>query len=218
MLFVVAMLEIRDWGVTDYAGALGLQQRLVEKRIQGDASDMLIFTEHPAVFTLGRRLGAIGNLRIGQDELRNRGIGLVRSNRGGDITYHGPGQLVCYPIISLDGRRDLHRYLRDLEQVILLTLDAFGLEAERSPGNTGIWLERRKIAAIGVGVRKWVAFHGFSLNVEVDLAPYNLIIPCGIPASTGSVTSMHLELPAAPSRLEVMAAVVSSFRSVFGFS
>jgi len=183
-----------DWGRTSYAAGWERQEALVAQHIDGEIGDTLVFTEHDPVFTMGVRRGAEANLIWDEAELKRRGIAVATTNRGGDITYHGPGQIVGYPIISLAPRKDLHAYLRFLEQVIINTVGTFGLAADRNPGKTGIWLGPRKIAAIGVGVKRWITFHGFALNVNTDLAPFAGIVPCGIAATDGSVTSMHLEL------------------------
>ena len=183
-----------DWGRTSYTAALEQQETLVARRIAGEAGDTLVFTEHDPVFTVGVRRGAEANLLWDAAELQRRGIAVVTTSRGGDITYHGPGQIVGYPIISLAPRKDLHAYLRFLEQVLINTVGTFGLAAGRNPGKTGIWLGPRKIAAIGVAVKRWTTFHGFALNVNTDLTPFTGIIPCGITAAEGTVTSLHLEL------------------------
>jgi len=183
-----------DWGRTGYGEALQRQEALVAQRNAGEIGDTLIFTEHDPVFTVGVRRGAEANLLWDPAELQRRGIEVVTTNRGGDITYHGPGQIVGYPIIHLAPRKDLHAYLRFLEQVMINTVGTFGLAAARSPGKTGIWLGPRKIAAIGVAVKRWTTFHGFALNVNTDLTPFTGIIPCGISAAEGTVTSLHLEL------------------------
>ena len=183
-----------DWGRTSYTAALQQQEALVAQRSAGEAGDTLVFTEHDPVFTVGVRRGAEANLLWDAAELQRRGIAVVTTSRGGDITYHGPGQIVGYPIISLAPRKDLHAYLRFLEQVLINTVGTFGLTAGRNPGKTGIWLGPRKIAAIGVAVKRWTTFHGFALNVNTDLTPFTGIIPCGIAAAEGTVTSLHLEL------------------------
>jgi lipoyl(octanoyl) transferase len=165
---------------------------LVARRLAGEIGDTLVFTEHEPVYTLGVRLGATRHLLWDAGELARRGIEVVETNRGGDITYHGPGQIVGYPIISLIARKDLHAYLRFLEQVLINALGNLGLAAARRPGQTGIWLGSRKIAAIGVAVKRWVTYHGFALNVNNDLAPFTGIVPCGI--ADGTVTSLRQEL------------------------
>jgi len=187
-------LDVVDWGRTAYADAWRRQEELVAARNDGRAADTLVFTEHHPVFTMGVRRGAEQNLLWNPAELARRGIEVVTTNRGGDITYHGPGQIVGYPIVNLAPRKDLHAYLRFLEDVMIATVARYGLTAGRNPGKTGIWIEKRKIAAIGVAVKKWTTFHGFALNVNTDLAPFTGIIPCGITAADGTVTSMHLEL------------------------
>ncbi len=183
-----------DWGRTHYTAALRQQEALVAQRNAGEIGDTLVFTEHDPVFTVGVRRGAEANLLWDAAELQRRGIEVVTTNRGGDITYHGPGQIVGYPIIHLAPRQDLHAYLRFLEQVMIDTVGTFGLTAARNPGKTGIWIGPRKIAAIGVAVKRWTTFHGFALNVNTDLAPFTGIIPCGISAAEGTVTSLHVEL------------------------
>lgn len=200
-----------DWGRTAYADAWRRQEELVARRQAGEAPDTLVFTEHEPVFTLGVRRGAEQNLLWPQAELALRGIAVVTTNRGGDITYHGPGQIVGYPIVNLGPRRDLHAYLRFLEDVMIASVAPFGLTAGRNPGKTGIWIGPRKIAAIGVAVKRWTTFHGFALNVNTDLAPYSGIIPCGIAATDGTVTSMHLELGRPVDLAEVKRTLASEF-------
>jgi len=190
-------LAVADWGRTSYADALAHQEALVAQRIAGEISDTLVFTEHDPVFTLGRRAGAEQHLIWGEAERAQRGIALAQTSRGGDITYHGPGQIVGYPIVSLDARRDLHSYLRFLEQVLINVVGALGLAANRRPGLTGIWIGERKVAAIGVAVKRWIAYHGFALNLAPDLTHFGGIVPCGIAPTQGSVTSVAAELSAA---------------------
>lgn len=191
------MGHILDWGTTSYREALQRQLDLVQSVRTGASPETLVFTEHRPVYTVGARPGAIGHLLLDQTALAAAGIDLVQTNRGGDITYHGPGQLVGYPILHLDRRgKDLHAYLRALEGVLIRTLEHFGIEAQRREGYTGIWIGRKKIAAIGVAVKSWTSYHGFALNVDLDLSPFANIVPCGI--TDGSVTSMLLEAPPAP--------------------
>ncbi len=187
-------LQVLDWGRTRYPEALERQQQAVAQRMAEQIGDILIFTEHDPVFTLGLRPGAESNLVWDEARARHEGIAIVKTNRGGDVTYHGPGQVVGYPILSLAAHRDLHAYLRFLEEVLIETVAAFGIAATRRDGKTGIWIGPRKIAAIGVAVRRWVTYHGFALNVNGSLAPYTGIIPCGITAADGTVTSMTAEL------------------------
>jgi lipoyl(octanoyl) transferase len=200
-----------DWGRTSYTAALQRQEVLVGQRSAGEIADTLVFTEHDPVFTMGVRRGAEANLLWNEAELRQRGIAVVTTNRGGDITYHGPGQIVGYPIISLASRKDLHAYLRFLEQVVINAVGTFGLAADRNPGKTGIWLGPRKIAAIGVAVKRWTTFHGFALNVNTDLTPFTGIIPCGITAAEGTVTSMQLELGKELDLAEVKGVLAAEF-------
>jgi lipoyl(octanoyl) transferase len=206
-----AALEVLDWGRTRYADAWRRQEERVAQRNAGEAADALIFTEHEPVFTLGVRRGAEQNLLWNEAELARRGVEVVATNRGGDITYHGPGQIVGYPIVNLTPRKDLHAWLRFLEDVMIAGVARFGLQAGRNPGKTGIWIERRKIAAIGVAVKKWTTFHGFALNVSNDLSPFTGIIPCGITAADGTVTSLQRELGQPVAIDEVKAALAGEF-------
>lgn len=198
-----------DWGRTGYADAWQRQEELVARRNTGEVGDTLVFTEHDPVYTLGVRKGAEQHMIWDEAELAKRGIAVFKSNRGGDITYHGPGQIVGYPIINLAARKDLHAYLRFLEQVLINTVGTFGLAAARREGKTGIWLGPRKIAAIGVAVKKWTTYHGFALNVNADLAPFSGIVPCGI--TDGTVTSMAAELDREPDPAEVKRVLAAEF-------
>jgi len=181
-----------DWGRTAYEDAWKKQDDLVALRNSGGVGDTLVFTEHNPVYTLGVRKDSQEHMIWDATELQRRGITVTQTNRGGDITYHGPGQIVGYPIVNLIPRKDLHAYLRLIEQVLINAAGTFGLAADRRAGKTGIWLGTRKIAAIGVAVKKWTAYHGFALNVNTDLTPFSGIVPCGI--TDGTVTSMQLEL------------------------
>jgi len=180
-----------DWGRTRYEEARAKQEDQVAKRISGEVGDALFFTEHEPVFTVGTRSNAGQHLVWNDEQLASAGVEVVTTNRGGDITYHGPGQIVGYPIISLDRRRDLHAYLRFLEQVMINSVGSLGLAATRRDGLTGIWLGTRKVAAIGVAVRRWVAYHGFALNVNANLDHFKGIVPCGIASNEGTVTSLQ---------------------------
>jgi lipoyl(octanoyl) transferase len=206
-----------DWGRTDYREAVARQAALVEARKLGKTKDMLVFTEHNPVFTLGARRDAAKNVLWDAKALAKHGIEVVETNRGGDVTYHGPGQIVGYPIVSLEPRKDLHEYLRVLEQTIINTLGCFGLATARRAGQTGVWVGRRKIAAIGVAVRSWVAWHGFALNVDGDLAPFTGIIPCGLGPEVGEVTSLERELGAGkmPSKVEIKKVLAKEFWGLF---
>jgi lipoyl(octanoyl) transferase len=198
-----------DWGRTRYSVAWRQQEALVARRLAGEVSDTLVFTEHEPVYTLGVRPGAERHLVWAPAELSRRGIEVVETNRGGDITYHGPGQIVGYPIIDLKPHQDLHAYLRFLEEVLIRSLGCLGLAAARRPGKTGIWLGSRKIAAIGVGMKRWVTFHGFALNVNIDLEPFAGIVPCGI--TDGTVTSLQQELGYAFDPAEVRQVLATEF-------
>jgi len=205
-------LATLDWGRTGYADAWARQEELVARRNAGGTGDTLVFTEHDPVYTLGVRKGAEEHLIWDEAELAKRGIAVCKTNRGGDITYHGPGQIVGYPIINLSARKDLHAYLRLLEQVLINTVGTFGLAAGRRTGKTGIWLGPRKIAAIGVAVKKWTTYHGFALNVDADLTPFSGIVPCGI--TDGTVTSLAAELGAAPSAEGVKRVLALEFQTL----
>lgn len=209
-------LATLDWGRTNYRVAYERQLDLVSQRIAADIGDTLVFTEHDPVFTLGMRRGSDANLVWTPEQLAGAGIAVEKSNRGGDITYHGPGQIVGYPIVSVAARQDLHAYLRFLEQVIINTLATFGLSAARRDGKTGIWLGTRKIAALGVAVRRWITYHGFALNVDPDLAHFSGIVPCGIASTDGTVTSMRLELGAPIDQAEVKRRLFDEFRREWG--
>ena len=200
-----------DWGRTRYAAAWEAQGELVRQRIAGEIGDTLVFTEHEPVFTVGLRSGSEQNLVWPADRLASEGVEVAKTNRGGDITYHGPGQVVGYPIVSLDQRRDLHAYLRFLEQVLINSVGTLGLAASRREGKTGIWLGPRKIAAIGVAVKRWVAYHGFALNVNANLDHFQGIVPCGISADDGTVTSLQAELGHEMDMAEVKRVLAAEF-------
>lgn len=208
-----SVVSVLDWGRTGYEEAWRRQDELVARRIAGEIGDTLVFTEHEPVFTIGLRGGAQNNLVWNDDELAREGVQVVKTNRGGDITYHGPGQIVGYPIVSLTAHKDLHAYLRFLEQVMINSLGSLGLAAARREGKTGIWLGQRKIAAIGVAVRRWVAYHGFALNVNSNLAHFGGIVPCGIRATDGTVTSMQAELRQEVDLEEVKRVLAAEFRA-----
>ena len=179
--------RLRQLGRIDYASALELQQRLATDRKQGLVPDQLLLLEHPHVITLGRN-GHMENLLADDDILARAGISFYPTDRGGDVTYHGPGQLVGYPILDLrDWKRDVGAYVRAVEETIILTLADYGIEAGRIPKLTGVWVGERKIAAIGVHLSRWVTSHGFALNVSTDLSYFQYIVPCGL---TKPVTSM----------------------------
>ncbi len=211
-------MNVRRLGTVDYQAALDLQQRLVEERKQGRIPDQLLLLEHPPVITLGaRNHNSRSNVLDTPESLALKGVALFETGRGGDVTYHGPGQLVGYPILELQAdRRDVHRYVRDLEEVLIQAVSDFGIAAARIPGLTGIWVDDDKLAAIGVRISRWVTSHGFALNVSTDLSHFGLIVPCGI-ADRG-VTSMQRLLGRPVPMAEVEDAVAVRFERVFGAS
>jgi lipoate-protein ligase B len=175
-------------GDTLYAEGLRIQEALVRARAAGETGDWLLFPDHPPVLTVGRG-AAPGGLIATPEQLRARGIEVFDVSRGGDVTWHGPGQLVGYPIVDLDPLgRDLHRFLRGLEQALVEVLGEWGIDADTVAGRTGVWTGGAKIASIGIAVRRWVSYHGFALNVAPDLASFDLIHPCGLRGIT--MTSM----------------------------
>jgi lipoyl(octanoyl) transferase len=206
----------RVWwmGDTDYRAAWGMQKALAEARGLGSAPDTLLLLEHPPTITLGVR-GREANLLVPIEDLSREGVEVYRVDRGGDITFHGPGQLVGYPVLKLPARnRDLGLYLRKLEEVLIRTLACFGVRADRSPGHTGVWVGDRKIAAMGVKVdTRGVTQHGFALNVTTDLSNFEKIIPCGI--RDKGVTSLALEARGNARMEEVVAEVAAAFGEVF---
>jgi lipoyl(octanoyl) transferase len=178
---------LRELGRIDYASALELQRRLVVERQRGAIDDQLLLLEHPHVVTLGRN-GHRENLLASDEVLARSGVTFYPTDRGGDITYHGPGQLIGYPILDLrEWKRDVAAYVRAVEEVLIRTLADFGIDAGRIPTLTGVWVDGRKIAAIGVHISRWVTSHGFALNVSTDLSYFQYIVPCGL---TKPVTSM----------------------------
>jgi len=206
-------LVIHRLGRVRYAEGLEIQARLVAERQAGLIPDTLLLLEHDPVFTLGRNARA-ENVRFPVDALRERGFDVFEAGRGGDVTYHGPGQVVGYPIIDLSpDRRDVHRYVRDLEQVMIGACGDYGIEAARIPGLTGCWVGDEKIGAIGVRIARWVTSHGFAFNVANDLSPFGLIVPCGIPDR--GVTSLARLLGREPSLDEVMTSLARRMAHVF---
>lgn len=211
---MTASIEVIDWGRSDYEDAFERQKARVDARRSDRCGDALIFTEHAPVYTMGLRKGAEQHLVWSREICAERGIGVVQSNRGGDITYHGPGQIVGYPILSLRHKKDLHAYLRDLEEVVIRTLATYGLLSARREGKTGIWIEQeRKICAIGVAVRSWVTYHGFALNVCPDMDHFSGIVPCGI--TDGHVTSLANELGHDIDIADVKARLAVEFGRIF---
>ncbi|HKW97974.1 MAG TPA: lipoyl(octanoyl) transferase LipB [Bryobacteraceae bacterium] len=203
--------EWQDLGRIGYGEAFALQRRLVEQRKRGEIPDQFLIVEHPHTITLGRN-GRMENLLAGEDVLARAGVSFHPTDRGGDITYHGPGQIVGYPILDLrEWQRDVVAYVRAIEQVIIDALADFSIHAERSPGMTGVWVDGAKIAAIGVHISRWVTSHGFALNVATDLSYFQYIVPCGL---VKPVTSMAA-LGASAKRENVVEALVARFGRVF---
>ena len=205
--------QVIQFGLIEYNNAYSIQKGLVAKRIRGGVPDTLILLEHEHVITVGRG-GSLSNVIISEDERLKEKIALFKINRGGDVTYHGPGQIVGYPILDLNGYgRDIHKFLRLLEEVIIKVLAGYGLKALRLRGLTGVWVGRKKIASIGVGVRKWVSFHGFSLNVAPDMRYFSFINPCGL--GDGKMTSMKELLLCDLPLEDVQEKVIKNFSEVF---
>jgi lipoyl(octanoyl) transferase len=203
-------------GRTDYHACWSLQQQLCDGRRAGLIGDALLLTEHDHVYTIGRS-GTEHHLLASREELEQRNIAVVMNDRGGDITYHGPGQLVGYPILDLHSYYlDLHRYLRDLEEVVVRTLAEFGVAADRLAGYTGVWVGGEKICAIGIKSDHWVTMHGFALNVTTDMRPFDRIIPCGI--FERGVTSMKEILGRDVPMEDVAGRLVVQFARIFGCS
>lgn len=203
--------ELHDLGRIGYEEAFAWQRDLVERRKLGAIPDQFLIVEHPHVITMGRN-GRRENLLAREEVLARSGIGFHYTDRGGDVTYHGPGQVVGYPVLDLRAwKRDVVAYVRGLEQVLIDALAGFGIRAGRVANCTGVWVEDRKIAAIGVHISRWITSHGFALNVDTDLDYFRYIVPCGL---TRPVTSMRAEGFEA-GRAEVVAALAASFSSVF---
>lgn len=198
-----------------YADALALQRSLVDDRRAGRVGDLLLFAEHPHVLTLGvRGDGGRSHIVATPEALAARGIEVHETGRGGDITYHGPGQVVGYPILDLKPDRcDVHRYVRDLEEVLIRTAADYGLDAGRVEGLTGVWVGRDKLAAIGVRIARWITSHGFALNVTTQLDHFDLIVPCGIPDRGATSVARLLDRPVLTADVEDR--ITEHFRNVF---
>jgi len=224
-------IKLQDLGTKDFKAAWDYQETLfkaiLDTKIKNRREDVglatdnhFLFVEHPHVYTLGKS-GDLTNLLLSEAQLAEKGATFYKINRGGDITYHGPGQIVGYPILDLDNFfTDIHKYLRFLEETIILTLAEYGLKTERSPGETGVWLDvgtpfARKICALGVRASRWVTMHGFALNVNADLGYFDHIIPCGIKGK--AVTSLNVELGVAKvDEAEVKQKLLKHFSELFG--
>ena len=222
-------IVLHDLGLLDYQKAVEYQTKIFNKIIDQKLKNRksvnkeitqnhLIFVEHPNVYTLGKS-GDINNLLLSKEDLEKKEIQFFNTNRGGDITCHGPGQIVCYPILDLDNFfSDIHKYLRYLEEVVIQTLNEFGIKSERSPDETGVWIEpkqisARKICAMGVKASRWVTMHGFALNVDNDLSYFENIITCGI--SNKSVTSITNEIANQVDKYDVKEKIIKNFENIF---
>lgn len=222
-------IVLHDLGLLDYQKAVEYQTKIFNKIIDQKLKNRksvnkeitqnhLIFVEHPNVYTLGKS-GDINNLLLSKEDLEKKEIQFFNTNRGGDITCHGPGQIVCYPILDLDNFfSDIHKYLRYLEEVVIQTLNEFGIKSERSPDETGVWIQpkqisARKICAMGVKASRWVTMHGFALNVDNDLSYFENIIPCGI--SNKSITSITNEIANQVDKYDVKEKIIKNFENIF---
>jgi len=197
-----------DLGRRDYLDVLDIQHNLLDLRGKNAIPDSLILVEHDSVFTVGKS--------IAREELPNNinGIPVIQIERGGQWTYHGPGQLVGYPILNLESRnRDIHGFIRNLEEILILALKEFEISAERNPLQAGVWVKGKKIASIGAAIRKWLTFHGFALNVNVDLSYFSMITPCGLPSST--MTSMNFLLQHDLNFRDVKFSIIRMFQNTF---
>ena len=214
-MWFVRVLEVRRLGRVGYAVASEMQRALVEERRAGRVPDLLLLLEHPHVITLGVKVDAArSHLMATPQVLASRHVEVHESGRGGDITYHGPGQLVAYPILDLrPDRCDVHKYVRDLEEVMIRTAGDFGLGGGRIEGLTGTWVGADKLGAIGVRISRWITSHGFAFNVSTDLDYFNLIVPCGI--TRGGVTSLSRALGRYVSIEQAEASIVGHFGDVF---
>lgn len=211
---IVRQLQVRRLGQVPYAEGLELQRALVEERRDGRIPDTLLLLQHPHVVTIGVKKEGRSHILATPERLSSLGVEVFETGRGGDVTYHGPGQLVGYPIVDLNpDRRDVHRYVRDLEEVMIRVCAGYGVTAGRVQGFSGAWVGDTKIGAIGVRISRWITSHGFAFNVTTDVAFFDLIVPCGI-ADRG-VTSLAAQLGREPSMGEVEDRFVEQFAAVF---
>ena len=207
-------LKIIKSGITDFHHIWDVQKELFNQVVENRSQNYLILTEHKPVITIGKS-GSLNNLVTDPSYLLSKGIAVVRIDRGGDITFHGPGQLIGYPILDLSQfRKDIHWYLRNLEEVIIQTLREFGIQGERVSGLTGVWVNKKKICAIGVKVTRWVTMHGFALNISTNLDYFKHIVPCGI--TDRGVTSLFDQTGNIVNQKDVTKSVIYNFRDVFG--
>lgn len=208
-------LDYSDLGLVDYKIAWDLQKEIFNLRLNDELNDTLFLLEHPHTYTLGK-VADKENLISNEDQLKELGINVYEIDRGGDITYHGPGQIVGYPIIKLtDWKQDTHEYLRGLEKVIMKTCSEYGISTERNSKYTGVWIGSKKIAAIGIKVSRWITMHGFAFNINTELNYFGGIIPCGI--RDKEVTSLQKELGREINLSEVKEKLVDNFKNVFGY-
>ncbi|HEY7750987.1 MAG TPA: lipoyl(octanoyl) transferase LipB [Ignavibacteriaceae bacterium] len=208
-------LTFCDLGLIGYKEAWDLQYEILNRRTKNEIDDVLLLLEHPHTYTLGKTADK-SNLISSEEMLHQKEISIFEIDRGGDVTYHGPGQIVGYPIIDLSSwQKDTHKYLRALEEVIIRTLDHFNISGTRNPKHTGVWIDDKKIAAIGIKVSRWVTMHGFAFNVNTDLTLFNGIIPCGI--KDKEVTSLKSELNMTVDLAEVKSVLVNEFINTFNY-
>jgi lipoyl(octanoyl) transferase len=208
-------LAVLELGRMRYADAFAVQQRLVDQRKRGEGMDTLLFVEHPHVVTMGRN-GKQHNILASDEVLARTGIEYFETDRGGDVTYHGPGQVVGYPILDLrEWKRDVHAYFQGVEQALINALAGLGLAAERVPerGSEGVWVKGAKVAAIGIHISRWITSHGFALNVDTDLNYFKYIVPCGLTKPVCSLRSLGCRA----GREEVISAVAASFAEIFDY-
>lgn len=205
--------EVRQLGLVPYGEAWELQKELERRRKAGEIPDQLLLLEHPHVLTLGRN-GKLDHLLVSRERLAQLGIEFYEIDRGGDITYHGPGQVVGYPIVDLrEWKRDVVAYVRGIEEVVIRALARFGIESWREPGATGVWTRAGKICAIGVHISRWVTTHGFALNWTTDLKYYQYIVPCGLPRPVTSMDALGVRAE----RSAVHQALIENFAEVFDY-
>ena len=213
----MSTLDIYELGTVPYEKALEYQESLLAKRIAEEIPDSLILLEHPPTITTGRK-GNTGNLLVRKEYLEKHGISFINASRGGDITFHGPGQIVGYPILNLKNHEmDIRKHLRSIEEVIIQTLGDFEIEGRRIDGVTGVWVKRSKIASIGIAIRKWVTYHGFALNVSTDLDYFELILSCGITDVRITSIGSWLGNEESIKMDDVTRSVIKNFMGVFGF-
>ena len=213
----MSTLDIYELGTVPYEKALEYQESLLAKRIAEEIPDSLILLEHPPTITTGRK-GNTGNLLVRKEYLEKHGVSFIHASRGGDITFHGPGQIVGYPILNLKNHEmDIRKHLRSIEEVIIRTLGDFEIEGRRIDGVTGVWVKRSKIASIGIAIRKWVTYHGFALNVSTNLDYFELILSCGITDVRITSIGSWLGNEESIEMDDVVRSVIKNFMGVFGF-